>query len=321
MSALINMPFADPKTFEALEVQESGLVNPRTRELIAPIIKGIPRFVAQEDDYATSFGWQWKKWHSTLSDQRSGEDEKRRLLRARTHFEEYDLTGLRILECGMGGGDDTEILLDFPFAEVHSFDLSTAVERAVAVLDDPRLVVSQASIFEIPYRDRSFDVVFCHRVLQHTPNPSAALRSICRKVKPGGILFAHVYLKSWRYLMKYKYKYRPIARRLSHQRVYELLERYGPQLYRLNSLLHRNRLTGLLGNSFMPFEWLPNYGQRNDEDLLQLAKLVTFDALTPRYDRPMSSRRFRALLEQEGFAIEHFSDRSPLYATARLIKS
>ena len=88
MSALINMPFADPKTFEALEVQESGLVNPRTRELIAPIIKGIPRFVAQEDDYATSFGWQWKKWHSTLSDQRSGEDEKRRLLRARTHFEE-----------------------------------------------------------------------------------------------------------------------------------------------------------------------------------------------------------------------------------------
>ena len=36
----------------------------------------------------------------------------------------------------MGGGDDTEVLVTLPFAEIHSFDLSSAVERAHKHLKD-----------------------------------------------------------------------------------------------------------------------------------------------------------------------------------------
>lgn len=311
--------FADPRTGDALEAREGALWNRRSGERVAPIVAGIPRFVAPGQDYADSFAWQWKHWRDTTSDRRRTGGAKRELLMQRTHFLEYKLDGRTILECGMGGGNDTEVLLALPFAEVHAFDLSRAVERARDTLHDPRLVLSQASIFEIPYPDEAFDFVFCHRVLQHTPDPVRALRCVAAKVKPGGVLFVHCYRRSWRTMMAAKYKVRWLSKRLPHRWIHWYVETFGERLHRLNARLRGgNRLLYVLAENFVPFEWRPAYGPRDEAWTLEFEKLCTFDALTPRYDKPLTARTFRRTLEAAGFRIEHLQDDpgAPLLATA-----
>jgi SAM-dependent methyltransferase len=312
------IPFVDPETSEVLEEREGALFPIGGERPSAPIVDGIPRFVDPEENYAESFGWQWKRWTDTLSDARRTGRAKRDLILSRTHFEEYPLEGKTILECGMGGGDDTEILLELPFSEIHAFDLSTSVTRARAYLGDPRLVISQASIYRIPYADEAFDFVFCHRVLQHTPDPAVALRSVCAKVKPGGVLFAHCYKRSWRHLLSYKYKYRWLSKRLPREWVFSFVDRFGARLHDINAWASRGWIRGWLAYNFVPFGWHPGYADLMPEQRLDLEKLNTFDALTPRYDRPMSSRKFRGILEERGFRIEHMHDppASPLWCTA-----
>ena len=315
------IPFVDPVSHDRLERRNGVLHNCRTGKSVAPIIDGIPRFVDPTQNYADSFAFQWKHWHDTLSDRRNLDlsGKKHAVVLRRTRFDRYKTDGATILECGMGGGDDTEVLLDFPFSQIHSFDISSAVERAAKYLHNPRLVLSQASIYEIPYPDHSFDFVFCHRVLQHTPDPERALRCICKKVKPGGVLFAHCYKRSWRYMMNYKYKYRWLTTRIPYEYVYWYVDKLGKPLHLFNAFLHRCGPIGKgIAKQFVPFEYVRQYGDLSPRQILELEKLVTFDALTPRHDHPMTTKQFREIIEGEGFRIEHMRDprKSPLYCTA-----
>ena len=310
--------FVDPSSGEPLWQQGDRLVDPRGRA-VATIVGGIPRFVDPMRHYARAFGFQWKTWR-TLSDSLHGGPAKRGEILERTHFDAYPTQGASILECGMGGGDDTEVLLELGFAEVHSFDLSEAVEQAAAYLRDQRLTISQASIYEIPYPDESFDFVFCHRVLQHTPDPAQALRSVCRKVRPGGVLFAHCYKRSASHMRCFKYKYRWLTKRLPYRCVYAYVKTFGPLLHRLNDWLVRR--FGSRGHRFC-YEWVPyyryaSYLDLSPERLRQLEELNTFDALTPVYDNPMTTAEFCSIIEDEGFRIEHLHDpdTTPIYCTA-----
>ena len=312
------IPFVDPKTGDPLEASGNRLQNASTGETVATIVRGVPRFVRPEENYAEAFGFQWQNW-LTLSDAAHGAHGKFDEILERTHWKDYPTQGASVLECGMGGGDDTEVLLQLGFREVHAFDLSSAVDRAAAALRDPRLVLSQASIFEIPYPDESFDFVFCHRVLQHTPDPVRALRSVCRKVRPGGVLFAHCYKRSDTHMRCFKYKYRPLTTRLPYRWVHRYVTTCGPALHALNRLLYR---LGPRGRR-ISYEWVPYYHYRGYLDLdpprlRQLEQLNTFDALTPAYDLPLTREEFCGAIESEGFRIEHLFDPpiSPLYCTA-----
>ena len=315
----IFIPFVDPQTHDALVKQDRILRNQRTGRKVATIIGTIPRFVEPSDNYAESFGWEWKHWADTQSDARNTGTAKRDLILERTHFQEYDLKGKSILECCMGGGDDSEGLLGLPFSEVHAFDLSTAVERARHYLDDPRLVISQASIDEIPYPDFSFDFVFCHRVLQFLPDPQRGLRRICKKVRPGGTLFVYSGKKSCANKMNYKNKYRWFTKRLPHRYIYWFVEKFGSRLHSINKRMYgKNIFFAAIAFSIVPFEFSRPYGSLDEAGLLEMEKLNTFDALTPKYDRPMSSKIFRRIIENEGFRIEHIYDPriGPVYCTA-----
>ena len=313
--------FINPRSGNQLVARGDRLEDAVTGQQVATVLEGVPRFVSVGGDYSASFGWQWNHWQDVLSDSRSpGSDgAKRRLLLERTHFDEFDVRGKTLLECGMGGGDDTEVLLQLPFGEVHSFDLSHSVDRAKRTLRDPRLTLSQADIFEIPYPDETFDFVFCHRVLQHTPQPAKALRSVARKVKRGGVLFVHSYHLSPFFLVGYKYKYRWFTKRVPSRWVMNFLDRFGAPLYAVNERVsHLPYPARLLAYNFVPFERLPTTDQRSREERIDLCKLVTFDALTPKYDKPMTWRAMRRIVESEGFTIRHAEHRStmPLWCTA-----
>lgn len=317
MNSFINL-----RTGNNLKPNDNYLVDNITNERVALISNDIPRFVRDHQNYANNFGYQWNKWNSILSDSRNenADGAKFKMLIKRTRFDCFDTKNKTILECGCGGGDDTEILLQLPFSEVHSFDLSTSIDRAGSFLKDPRLVLSQASIFEIPYADQSFDFVYCHRVLQHTPDPERALRTLAKKVKPGGVLFIHSYHASLQHLMHFKYKYRFLTKRIPHKYVEVFLQKAGPTMYKINRLLYKRRLTKWFAYNFIPFTYGKRFANFSDEQMLELEKLITFDALTPRYDKPMRWKTLKRIVEDEGFEIAYYNDNpkgSPIYLTAR----
>jgi 2-polyprenyl-3-methyl-5-hydroxy-6-metoxy-1,4-benzoquinol methylase len=318
--------FVNPETFHPLTEKDDALIDSLLSTPVAVLKAGIPRFVSCRENYAESFGWQWKHWADNLSESRGAKIRHRQVVLDRTHFLDYDLTGKTILECGMGGGDDTEVLLSLPFREIHSFDLSTAVERAARHLQDERLVLSQASIYAIPYPDQSFDFVFCHRVLQHTPDPEKSLRAICKKVKPNGILFIHSYKRSPEYMAEWRYKYRWLTTRVPKVLVYGYVRLLGWPMHHLvgwlNRLGHRPRR---FAYRYIPFYRIERSGYCSDLDkgeAIELGRMVTFDALTPKYDYPMATQDMTRILESEGFVIEHLEDSlpSPVYATARRVR-
>jgi len=47
----------------------------------------------------------------------------------------------------------------------------------------PKLSIKQGSVYELPYKDNSFDLVLCTEVLEHLEEPSKALREILRVSK------------------------------------------------------------------------------------------------------------------------------------------
>ena len=314
--------FRDPVSLEALTREGDTLRS--SRGAIARSIDGIWRFVDRERNYASSFGLQWNHWVDTLSDSRRTGHAKSDLLALRTHFAEYDLKGKTLLECGMGGGDDTEVLLDLPLARMYAFDLSTSVERAARLVHDPRLTIFQASILEIPVPDRSFDVVFCHRVLQHTPDPLASLRAIMRKVASGGLLFAHCYQRSRERMQDFKYKYRPLTKRLPPEWMMAFVEASGPTMRRAAKWFDQ---FGRRGREFrrrwLPYAYKSAHERFGEAELAEWSMLDTFDALTPAYDNPLTQDEFYGEIEHSGFRIEHrqTNTRGPLWCTARLVNA
>lgn len=48
--------------------------------------------------------------------------------------------------------------------------------------------VARASLLDLPFKAGTFDIVFSSEVVEHTPDPAAAVRELYRVVKPGGRL-------------------------------------------------------------------------------------------------------------------------------------
>ena len=121
---------------------------------------------------------------SRLTDQASALTE---LLHAGTSYP----AGTRVLEAGCGVGAQTVILAgaspraSFTSVDVSAASLAQARRRArEAGADNVDLV--QADIYALPFGPGSFDHVFVCFVLEHLPDPSAALRALMLVLKPGG---------------------------------------------------------------------------------------------------------------------------------------
>ncbi len=100
--------------------------------------------------------------------------------------------GMELVDCGCGPGSITTGLAEL-----------VAPGRAVGVDLEPRqletarglaaergadnLRFEQASIYELPFPDASFDVATAHFVIEHVREPLRALREMRRVLRPGGI--------------------------------------------------------------------------------------------------------------------------------------
>lgn len=298
--------YINPKNGNKLIEKNDSLIDEQTFQKVATKKDGIFRFINSDDDYADNFGLQWNYWKEILSDKMNNGQEKMDLILKRTNFNELEMDNKTILECGCGGGDDTEILLQLPFKTVYSFDLSNAVNRAhKSFSNNNKVNLFQASILDIPLPDESFDFVFCHRVLQHTPNPIESLRKIMKKVKPGGILFVHSYNKSKFNLNEYKYKYLPFTKRLPNKWILSYVNIFGYMFHYINRLLYKNHYTGEFARRFIPFYHVPasQFKHFSRKQYIELEKLITFDSLTPAYDIPSSWDELMNEIEEGGFKL------------------
>ena len=98
----------------------------------------------------------------------------------------------RLLDCGCGPGSMT-----CDFAEVVSPGHVTGIDREESQIKLARgraeerqlanVSFTVGSIYDLPFPDSSFDIVFAHAIFEHLASPDAALKEIFRVLAPGGL--------------------------------------------------------------------------------------------------------------------------------------
>ncbi len=270
---------------------ERGLLSCRTCTTTYPIDGHIPRFVADEG-YAESFGLEWNIHRRTQYDQASGAALSENRFFAETQWPRR-LEGEVIIEAGSGSGRLTEHALSTG-AVVFSLDYSKAVEANYASNGHhDNLLVVQGDLFRMPFAQGAADRLFCLGVLQHTPDPPAALQSLTLYVRPGGQLVADIYAKTIaKYLLGTKYWVRPATRRLQPAQLYDLTSRYVDFMWPIARQIRR---IPKLGKAINWRLLIGDYGDVIEDDaaLRDWARLDTFDMLAPRYDKPARASTIR----------------------------
>jgi SAM-dependent methyltransferase len=261
-----------------------------------PIVNGVIRFVDREH-YAGSFGLQWNAHRRTQLDSYTGLPLSRTRLFQVSGWAE-DLRGQTILEAGSGAGRFTEVLVSTG-ADVLSFDLSAAVEANYANNGQhPNLCLMQADMSAIPVRPRSMDKVLCLGVLQHTPDPAVAFRSLTEYVRPGGELVVDVYAARLRSLISWKYALRPLTKRMDEERLHRLVAAATPPLVPASAMLYR--ILGRTGARLLPIVQYAHLGLPPPVNR-DWAVLDTFDMYAPAHDHPQRLRTVRRWYEEAGF--------------------
>ncbi len=211
--------FVDPKTQQPLELKiekeevghiVAGKLCNGSREY--PIINGIPRFVGKEfyaetindtdeNETAKSFGDKWRdnryqKTGFTKQDIQNLKEQFMAMLGCHSvsQLKRLLTKATKTLNAGCGVAWSEYLFNYNKKTERHCIDISLSVETAYQnIRDFKNIIVSQASIFELPYKDQTFDLIYSCGVLHHTPHPKKAFLSLVRKLTPGGRIGIYIY--------------------------------------------------------------------------------------------------------------------------------
>jgi ubiquinone/menaquinone biosynthesis C-methylase UbiE len=116
-----------------------------------------------------------------------------------------DAKGKRVLEIGTGNGADAAMFA-LNGAEYTGVDLTDAAleatRRHFAVLNLTG-VFQRENAERLSFADETFDVVYSHGVLHHTPHTDRAINEVWRVLKPGGRAIVMLYHKrSFNYVVR-----------------------------------------------------------------------------------------------------------------------
>jgi SAM-dependent methyltransferase len=187
---------------------------------------------------------------------------------------------------------------------VVSFDLSSAVEanfRANATKGN--LLLFQGSVYDMPVKDNFFDFVFCHGVLQHTPEPERSFQCIFNKVKPGGRLSIDYYLKTRRPVpwSLPKYFWRPMTTKMDPGTLLRTIKTYIPFWLPIDTVIRRVPKIGpvISALTLIPC-WNYHYLPISKKDKVEWAIMDTYDALGAHYDFPKTLEEVSKMITVPG---------------------
>lgn len=186
-----------------------------------PVINGIPRFTPENFYERTQeqanisektknyFGFQWdyfKEWGfipdeqveahkksevygGTVAARKSAFDKKCRMAAEDLSLEKI------VLDAGCGNGRYTYEAASRGDALVIGVDIGygSVMSAYENNMENPNVLILQASLLELPFKNGVLDSCFSNGVLMHTGNARQAFKEIARCVKPAGVLVAHVY--------------------------------------------------------------------------------------------------------------------------------
>jgi ubiquinone/menaquinone biosynthesis C-methylase UbiE len=114
-------------------------------------------------------------------------------LRSPVGFERF--RGLRVLEIGCGCGSEAEC-----FARAGAHYTAVDLTNAAVSVTQRRFQLTglhghfiQGDAEDLPFGDGSFDLVYSHGVLHHTPRTARAIREVHRVLSPGGRAIVMLY--------------------------------------------------------------------------------------------------------------------------------
>lgn len=286
------------KTEGALDKADDGFVCSSCKDEYS-ILEGIPRFVPAEN-YANSFGFQWNLHSKTQMDKFNGTTVSRDRLYSESHWTPEQLTGKDVLECGSGCGRFTQALVESG-ANTYTIDYSSAVDaNLINNGDHSNLLISQASIYDLPFKENYFDFLLCIGVIQHTPDPLLSLTSMLKHLKVGGKFCFDVYASPISYLHP-RHLFRPITKRVKKETLYKIIEVIMPPLFVLSTILHKIPFVGQLLARLVPVaNWRANIKLKDESMYYQWSLLDTFDWYSPAFEKPQSKATIEKHLNSLG---------------------
>lgn len=273
-----------------------------------PIINDIPRFVSL-DNYSASFGFQWNTFSKTQLDIKGRVSISEDRFYKNTRWTKEELANKSILEVGSGAGRFTDVILNTD-AELYTVDYSTAVDANwLSNKNRKDFFIAQASVYDLPFEEHSFDYVFCYGVIQHTPDVKQSFMQLVSHLKVGGKISIDVYKKNWKSIFLSKYWFRPITKRIEHKKLLRFIKWYIPLWFPISSMLIRIPYFGKFLCQLLP---ITNYSLQfptlSKEQLIEWAILDTFDMLSPEYDQPQTINTLRSWAAEAKLEITYCGD-------------
>ena len=163
---------------------------------VYPLIEGVPSVLADGpsgSDLRTqqSFGFEWLAYPGPLP------EEDRRIFLEEVQLEPEAFKGKLVLDGGCGMGRYSRVAAGLG-ANVVALDFSGALVR-LKDLSGRGVELVQGDLLRPPLKEASFDIVYSHGVIHHTPDAKKAFLNLAKLVKPGGLLSVWVYGAPGRY--------------------------------------------------------------------------------------------------------------------------
>jgi arsenite methyltransferase len=312
----------------------SGLLEGNGKSF--PIRNGIPRLLdaeelRQQEQTQTSFSYKWETADKYYTQSRSSVDDKTFDFMVETEPERYgfsDIQAMRdhygsassILEVGCGSGHYSGLYLPKDFrGKWIGADLSFGIDIAKKRLGGiPGTNFIQANLYNLPFKEKSFDIVHCRGVMHHTPSTKRAFDAVSRFVKPGGEFIFLIYRKNG--------PVREFTDDLIRESIKDLpaneawkklmaLTQFGKALSKINAEVEITEDVDLLGipagkydvqrliyNHFVKAFWKSDW---TDEE----SNIISFDWYHPQYVFRHTKEEIEGWCREHNFDIESFDDR------------